>query len=692
MISPDSHIRVGGAKGTGLQKEECPKHTGRVNDNCKAASLLMHLTQNSTAYLENVWLWTADHDMDKVTQDQIDIYAGRGLLVESDVAWLWGTSVEHCVFYQYQLSSAKNILMSMIQTESPYFQPSPKAPVPFKTGIFPNDPTFANCTTLGCYSSWAIRVVDSSSIYLLGAGLYSWFSDYSQDCVKTENCQQRGFEVVESYDIWVYNLCTKAIVEMVSPLRSAATMAADNKNGFLSSVVAWLQGAKESSGLRQFVGFQVYTSKDVDNLRPPVSLTCRTALTKRIECHEDVESFARLSLRSTIGNKTEADAVCDAGCGKSLDSWFQGVTNACGGFSTDDGAPLTLLGGYMYAGYNETCLMDKSGKDYCVDLISDFSVVSGIEGMTDKDICSDCFTGFRSLMQKSSYSLYDSDYMKDLDYINKRCGLSLNTTVPSSLFPETKKSVCAEDRVYMTKDGDTCDSIAIAKSVSSAAIYIGNPFTTPDCKSFKTGTKLCLPPSCAAVYTIKKDEMCIEIESAHYETLGTRYKDIVRYNPWIEPGCGNMWASAENSYGHVICLAPQNGKHTLPAVNPAGEVGKKSDGYARDLAEVPSGVSIADGTTRRCGLWHTAQKDDTCLLLTFGGPTSIEILMQVNPTLGKNAAECSSRLVAGTTYCVFPMFNWDYETGSQPPTTTASPSEPATVSSSTTSTTSSARK
>lgn len=60
----DSHIRVGGAVGSGLQKEQCPKKTGSVNQNCKAASLLMHLTPSSTAYLENIWIWTADHDME----------------------------------------------------------------------------------------------------------------------------------------------------------------------------------------------------------------------------------------------------------------------------------------------------------------------------------------------------------------------------------------------------------------------------------------------------------------------------------------------------------------------------------------------------------------------------------------------------------------------------------------------------
>jgi hypothetical protein len=59
----DSHIRVGGAKGSNLQREQCPKLTGKINPSCKAASLLLHMTPGSTGYLENVWVWVADHDM-----------------------------------------------------------------------------------------------------------------------------------------------------------------------------------------------------------------------------------------------------------------------------------------------------------------------------------------------------------------------------------------------------------------------------------------------------------------------------------------------------------------------------------------------------------------------------------------------------------------------------------------------------
>lgn len=66
IFSSDSHIRVGGAAGSNLQLAQCPKLSGQVNLNCKAASLMLHLKPNSTAYIENMWAWVADHDLELV--------------------------------------------------------------------------------------------------------------------------------------------------------------------------------------------------------------------------------------------------------------------------------------------------------------------------------------------------------------------------------------------------------------------------------------------------------------------------------------------------------------------------------------------------------------------------------------------------------------------------------------------------
>ena len=85
----DCHFRVGGAYGTSLTLSECPPTNGSINANCKAASLLLHLTTESSGYFENVWAWVADHYIDQLpvgnttTSTNIDIYAARGILVES---------------------------------------------------------------------------------------------------------------------------------------------------------------------------------------------------------------------------------------------------------------------------------------------------------------------------------------------------------------------------------------------------------------------------------------------------------------------------------------------------------------------------------------------------------------------------------------------------------------------------------
>ena len=333
--------------------------------NCKAASIMLHLKPNSTAYIENMWAWVADHDLDRKDLAQVDIYTGRGILIESKLAYLWGTASEHAVMYQYQLSNAKNILMGMIQTESPYFQPTPKAPFPFQAGLLSNDPTFDDGEGKGdkCSVSWAARIIDSSSVYILGAGLYSWFYNYNQDCVKTNDCQLRGFEVVESYDVWIYNLCTKAIMEMISPKNSPATLAKDNVNGFLSSILGWLQGAEQISGQRTFPGFTVYSSGFVDKLSD-ASPACKSALKGQINCHDLVENFQSMEYRGSLNNVTLTDIVCAHECSASLDGWTNAVQDACGDLKIADG-PAFAPGKIMSTGFNETCLKDQDNKSYC---------------------------------------------------------------------------------------------------------------------------------------------------------------------------------------------------------------------------------------------------------------------------------------------------------------------------------------
>lgn len=136
--------------------------------------------------------------------------------------------------------------MGMIQTESPYYQIAPRAPEPFPVSkYFPSDPSFDSCPpeSQRCAFSWGVRVLNSVNIYVYGAGLYSWFNQYGQACVAAENCQDRIFYLEDSSSIWIYNLITKAAVEMLSPAKGTPVIGKENKVNYCHIIMAWLGNA-----------------------------------------------------------------------------------------------------------------------------------------------------------------------------------------------------------------------------------------------------------------------------------------------------------------------------------------------------------------------------------------------------------------------------------------------------------------
>ena len=135
----DVHTRVGGFLGSKMQNADCPapvnseapshsnatssnttlstsrKHplqnltsadsnttsagptysnTSNPSSSCMGAFTSMHITKTATGlYMENIWLWTADHDLDSSLPNDantnLTIYAGRGLHIESQKGNIW---------------------------------------------------------------------------------------------------------------------------------------------------------------------------------------------------------------------------------------------------------------------------------------------------------------------------------------------------------------------------------------------------------------------------------------------------------------------------------------------------------------------------------------------------------------------------------------------------------------------------
>ncbi len=135
----DVHTRIGGFAGSNLQSNDCPapinsdapsntnatssnttvstswkgsfqnstasgwnttspssahNNSSNASSSCMGAFMSMHITAAATGlYMENVWLWTADHDLDstlpKSANTNITVYAGRGLYIESQKGNIW---------------------------------------------------------------------------------------------------------------------------------------------------------------------------------------------------------------------------------------------------------------------------------------------------------------------------------------------------------------------------------------------------------------------------------------------------------------------------------------------------------------------------------------------------------------------------------------------------------------------------
>ncbi|KAI1433392.1 glycoside hydrolase family 55 protein [Xylaria sp. CBS 124048] len=250
----DVHFRVGGTTGTDLQSDHCSKNpnvTTVIDDSCKGTFLMLHLTKTASAYIENSWFWVADHELDREDHNQINIYNGRGVLIESqEPVWLWGTASEHSVLYNYQISNAKNTFIGIAQTETAYMQGNPDATQGVTVLDGYDDPNFKE-TCLGpsqkCARTWGMRITNSSDILVLGAGMYSFFDNYTQDCVGEQNCQDNMISI-ENSQVDMYGISTKASVNMLLLDGKPIAQDKDNRNTFCAAIAKYESNKSGNSG------------------------------------------------------------------------------------------------------------------------------------------------------------------------------------------------------------------------------------------------------------------------------------------------------------------------------------------------------------------------------------------------------------------------------------------------------------
>uniref|UniRef100_V5EV57 Rhamnogalacturonase A/B/Epimerase-like pectate lyase domain-containing protein n=1 Tax=Kalmanozyma brasiliensis (strain GHG001) TaxID=1365824 RepID=V5EV57_KALBG len=254
----DSHIRLGGFAGTHLEADKCARELP-LKEGCRASFLGLHLTTDSSAYIENVWVWTADHDLDYGNRAQVNILSGRGILIESceGPVWMYGGASEHAILYQYNIVGASNIFISLAQTETAYFQGAGRAvasalePLSLEKYRDPNldasskdSPTspFQNCADPYENRGLGMRIADSTNVFVYGAGLYSFFDNYDQSRVTARRSQKRILwleDLDDDANVWVLNLNTVGVDKMVTVDDEDVVDEGVLRNGFGNTLAVW---------------------------------------------------------------------------------------------------------------------------------------------------------------------------------------------------------------------------------------------------------------------------------------------------------------------------------------------------------------------------------------------------------------------------------------------------------------------
>ncbi len=250
--------QAGWLRRTNLEADKCAREQP-LKDSCRASFLGLHLTKQSSAYIENVWVWTADHDLDYRNRAQVNILSGRGILVEScdGPVWMYGGASEHAILYQYNIVGASNIFISLAQTETAYFQGAGRAVASAEEALSVDryrDPNFELTSEQSPTSPFkdpddpyenrglGMRIANSTNVFVYGAGFYSFFDNYDQNQVSARRSQKRILwlqDLVDDANVWILNLNTVGVEKMVTVDDEDVVDEGDLRNGFGNTLAVW---------------------------------------------------------------------------------------------------------------------------------------------------------------------------------------------------------------------------------------------------------------------------------------------------------------------------------------------------------------------------------------------------------------------------------------------------------------------
>lgn len=227
---------------------------------------------------------------------------------------------------------------------------------------------------------------------------------------------------------------------------------------------------------------------------------------------------------------------------------------------------------------------------------------------------------------------------------------------PEDHFPNSgngTERVCLSGQTHTARPGDTCHSIAVAKSVAEDTLASINDLGS-GCNLLQiangTTRDLCLPQTCETVQTQVEDG-CWSLADRH----GLTFAQFIAYNPAINLDCTNLRPN-----GTVVCVSSPDGTF-VPGELPASNSSWTGGEYADVVVEAPGPVPF--GTTSNCGFYYLAQIADTCTRISLAARVSVDLFRAINPSIDE---DCTN-LVPDLWYCAHPIEEWDYDEDGNPP-------------------------
>ncbi|KAI1373765.1 glycoside hydrolase family 55 protein [Hypoxylon crocopeplum] len=235
----NTHFRVGGAADTQIQ-DRCV--SGDPTE-CKAAFMLAHFTPSSSAYVDNMWGWTADHDLDGGNSQTISV--GRGVLIESTKpSWFIGFASEHNTLYEVNINNAENLFIGFQQSETPYWQGSNSTPItpdPWGPVALASDPDFSWCAAddVHCRMSLYQRISGARDVSLYAGGFWTFFNG-NEACADGEACQTDAVRIDNSTGVSYFGLGVNHVANLVVQDGEAAVTSDGNRGGWFANLAAFL--------------------------------------------------------------------------------------------------------------------------------------------------------------------------------------------------------------------------------------------------------------------------------------------------------------------------------------------------------------------------------------------------------------------------------------------------------------------